>query len=143
MNGKRSARLLIDATPDQVRAVLLEPLQLPEWNPAFLRLTGPAPAIVEQRYPITVRPGLSGHFSYPSIETDRIEMRWDVPGFAETASWQLAQHGNRTEVTHRLQHAGPLATLLSPAYRGVAELRLARLAQRVADLEPRANRHRR
>ena len=96
MNGKQSARLLIDATPDQVRAVLLEPLQLPEWNPAFLHLTGPAPPIVDQRYPITVRPRLSGHFSYTSIETDRIEMRWDVPGFTETASWQLAQRGNRT-----------------------------------------------
>jgi hypothetical protein len=65
-------------------------------------------------------------------------MRWDVPGFTETASWQLAQHSNRTEVTHRLPHAGPLATLLSPAYRGVAELRLTRLAQRVADVVLRA-----
>jgi hypothetical protein len=134
MSSEQSARLLIDATTLQVRAVLLEPLRLPGWNPAFRRVTGPAQVIVDQRYSISVRPGLSGHFSYRSIERDRIDTRWDVRGFTETASWRVGQHGNRTEVIHGFEHTGPLAAVLSPAYRGVAELRLRRLAQRVADL---------
>jgi len=39
------------------------------------------------------------------------------------------RHGG-TVVTHSFEHQGPLARLLSNAYRGVAELRLDRLTQR-------------
>lgn len=88
-------------------------------------------AAVGEGYPITVRPGLAGHFRYTSIEPDRIDTRWEVPGFTETGSWQLRRHGNQTDVSHRFVHAGPIATALSRAYRGAAELRLARLDARV------------
>jgi hypothetical protein len=61
MSSEQSARLLIDATTLQVRAVLLDPLRLPEWNAALRRVTGPAPATVGGRNPIIVRPsGVTG-----------------------------------------------------------------------------------
>jgi hypothetical protein len=132
MSSEQSANLLIHATAQQTRATLLAPMSLPDWNPAFRSIAGPDAAVIGERYPITVRPGLAGYFEYTSIEPDRIETHWEVPGLSETGYWHLRQGGPGTDVSHGFRHAGPLAALLSPAYRGVARLRLDRLARRLS-----------
>jgi hypothetical protein len=68
----------------------------------------------------------------PTLEDQRIDTTWRVPGFHENGTWRFERHGPDTLVTHEFRHEGPLARLLSNAYRGVAELRLDRLAQRAA-----------
>ncbi|WP_285104593.1 SRPBCC family protein [Promicromonospora sp. MEB111] len=129
MSATGSASLLVDAPRPSVRAVLLDPLSLPAWNPAFLRMAGPSEAGLAARYRITVRPGLSGAFTYETIEPGLVRMAWRVPGFAETADWWLDAEGERTLVRHDFTHQGPLAAALRPAYQGVAGLRLDRLRQ--------------
>ncbi|MFQ6395274.1 SRPBCC family protein [Nocardia sp. KC 131] len=132
MISQQSAHLVIDARPDQVRAVLLDPLALPTWNPAFLGLTGSPEVAVGETYRITVPMGLSGTFTYTGIEADRIDTRWSVPGFTELGSWHVRPYGARTEVVHNFGHRGALAAILVPAYRNIAELRLDRLRAQVA-----------
>jgi hypothetical protein len=71
-----------------------------------------------------VRPGLTGWLEYTRIGRDRI-------GFDETGSWTIESSGGGTLVHHRFQHTGPLASALRHAYRGVAALRLQRLARAI------------
>ncbi|MFD6447581.1 hypothetical protein ACFWEJ_20925, partial [Promicromonospora sp. NPDC060204] len=111
MSATGSASLLVDAPRPTVHAVLLDALALPAWNPAFLRMTGPSEAGVSESdpfesdpsegglaapYRITVRPGLSGVFTYETVEPGHVRMVWQVPGFAETADWWLHTEGERT-----------------------------------------------
>jgi len=126
------ASALIDASPQAVRAVLLDPLTLAQWNPAFRSITGPATAVVGERYPITVLGGLAGHFRYDRIDGHRIDTAWQVPGFRETGTWVLRPYDSRTVVTHAFTKTGALAKLLGTALRDVAGLRLERLARRVS-----------
>ncbi|QNE20206.1 hypothetical protein F1D05_22720 [Kribbella qitaiheensis] len=121
----------IPADPAAIRHALLDALSLPEWNEAFLSVDGPADATVGVRYVLRVRPGLTGHLEYTAIETDRIDVSWQVPGFHETGSWIL---GPGNSVTHSFEHSGPLSAVLRPAYRGIAAVRLDRLANRIAQL---------
>ena len=127
----QQAELTVPASADDVRRVLLDPLGLPDWNEAFLSLSGPAEPVVGQSYRIRVRPGLTGNLVYDAIEPDRIEISWQVPGFHENGGWTLTPRGWSTVVRHTFTHAGPLAAALRHAYRGVAALRLARLAARL------------
>jgi hypothetical protein len=78
-----------------------------------------------------VRPGLTGWLEYTRIGRDRIDIAWHVPGFDETGSWTIESSGGGTLVHHRFQHTGPLASALRHAYRGVAALRLQRLARAI------------
>jgi hypothetical protein len=119
----------IPADPAAIRHTLLDALALPEWNEAFLAIDGPDEPTVGVRYALRVRPGMSGHLEYTAIEPDRIEISWQVPGFHETGSWIL---GPDHLVTHSFEQSGPLAAVLRPAYRGIAAVRLDRLANRVA-----------
>ncbi|TDU89437.1 polyketide cyclase/dehydrase/lipid transport protein [Kribbella voronezhensis] len=121
----------IPADPAAIRHALLDALSLPEWNEAFLAIDGPADAAVGVRYVLRVRPGLTGHLEYTVIQADRIDFTWQVPGFHETSSWVLGPDGT---VTHSFEQSGPLAAVLRPAYRGIAAVRLDRLANRVAQL---------
>jgi hypothetical protein len=128
--GPQSARALIRAPLPAVRAILLEPLSLPDWNPAFHTISGSATAMVGRDYPIVAR-GLRGRFAYTDITDARVDMAWRVPGFAETATWDLTSADGGTVVLHGFRHTGPLAVLLTRAYQGVAALRLQRLADRL------------
>ena len=121
----------IPADTAAIRHVLLDALQLPEWNEAFLSIHGPADASVGTSYALKVRPGLSGELQYTVIEPERIEIVWQVPGFREVGTWTITA-GN--QVTHTFEQTGPLATVLRPAYRNIATIRLARLANRVRQL---------
>jgi hypothetical protein len=134
------ALLSIPAPVQAIRHVLLRPLEFPDWNPAFRTLTGPPAATLGVRYPTAVRPGLSGQFWYTAITENHIETRWEMPAMAEVGTWDLHQHGALTPVTHALEHTGPLAKLLSGAFRGIADLRLARLADRAVALATSARR---
>ncbi|MGH9248264.1 MAG: SRPBCC family protein [Acidimicrobiales bacterium] len=125
------ANLAVAAAPAAVRRLLLDPLALPAWNPAFHSVQGspqPAPGL---RYAIRVRPGLSGSLEYTRIGPDRVDITWHVPGFRETGSWTLEPHGTGTLAHHQFEHTGPLASALRHAYQGVALLRLQRLAQQL------------
>jgi hypothetical protein len=125
-----ASHILVPAPLPTVRQILLEPTALAEWNPAFLSVGGPAAAIVGRRYPLTARGGLTGHWEYHSIEETLIEGGWHVSGLSESNSWRLLPHGSETHVTHSFTNRGTLAALLRPAFAGVADLRLGRLAER-------------
>jgi hypothetical protein len=86
--------------------------------------------MADEEYRLTVRPGLPGTFTYTVIEPSRIGMRWHVPGFTEFGRWSFRARDYGTEVEHGSGHHGSLAATLAPAYRGVARLRLTRLAER-------------
>jgi len=133
VNEQRATRL-IPGTPDRIHTVLTTPAALPDWNPAIHTLTGTGRAEIGRRYPITARGNLSGHLYYPVIEADRIEIHFKVQGLEEKGYWQLTQDGAATLVEHGFSHHGPLAVVLSAAFRGVVDLRLDRLGQRAAAL---------
>lgn len=124
------AERLLSASPHEIRAVLLDPLRLPDWNPAFATISGPAEAGIGRDYRITAR-GLPGEFSYTAIEPLTVGWTWRVPGFVEVGTWTMTANGSSTSVRHEFVHSGPLATVLRRAYRGVADLRLDRLATRL------------
>lgn len=130
------AELAIPATPDEVRRVLLDPLALPAWNPAFHSVAGPLQAAIGVQYRIRVRPGLTGVAEYTEISPNRIGLAWNVPGFHEVGSWTFEPRGAGTLARHEFQQSGPLATALRPAYRGVAGLRLQRLAEYLLTTPP-------
>jgi len=125
------ARSTIPARPDEIRAALLDVLALPQWNEAFVSLEGPPVPAVGTSYDLQVRPGLRGQLEYAAIEPGRIEIRWQVPGFRETGVWTIDESGL---VTHTFTQTGPLAALLKSAYRGIAKVRLERLAARLHQL---------
>jgi hypothetical protein len=122
-----TASLSIPATPAAIRALLLDPLALPLWNEAFVSINGPGTPVVGQTYALRVRPGLSGQLEYTAIEAERIEISWKVPGFRETGLWTIGPD----LVHHSFTQSGPLAAVLRPAYRGIAAVRLERLAARL------------
>ncbi|TCC57990.1 hypothetical protein E0H73_26950 [Kribbella pittospori] len=124
------ATLPIPADRSAIRAVLLDVLALPAWNEAFVSLSGPSVPAVGTPYALQVRPGLSGRLQYAAIEPNRIEIHWHVPGFRETGVWTIGPD----LVTHTFIQSGPLAAVLKPAYRGIAQVRLDRLAARVQQL---------
>ncbi len=128
--NEQIASTYIHESPSRVRAILRQPLAFPDWNPAFLAIQGPAEAIVGQVYAIRARPGLAGTFQYTQLDDDLIGISWQVPGLHETGSWRLRAEGAGTLVTHEFSHEGALARALRGAFRGVAELRVDRLAQR-------------
>lgn len=132
------ATSVIRATPTEVRRLLLDPLALPSWNPAFRSIDGPPNPAPGTRYAIRVRPSLTGSLEYTRIGRDRIDMTWDVPGFHETGSWTIERDDAGTLVQHRFEHTGPLASALRRAYRGVAPLRLQRLAHAIEHADSRA-----
>jgi Polyketide cyclase / dehydrase and lipid transport len=125
------ATLPIAASPKDIRRILLDPLGLPSWNEAFTSVDGPREPSPGVQYAIRTRPGLKGTLEYATITATQIEMVWQVPGFREVNSWTLHPDGAGTSVGHAFRHSGPLAAALSRAYRGVAALRLQRLAQQV------------
>lgn len=129
MSAAQSAALLLSAPSSLVHATLLDPGAFPAWNPAFRTLAGNGPGTLDERYTLTVRPGLTGHFWYETIEADHVVMRWEVPGFAELGTWDLTMDPGGTRVVHRFEHTGLLAAALTPAFKGVAQLRLDRLAE--------------
>lgn len=125
-----SSHILIPAPVHVVRRILLQPASLADWNPAFLSVRGPAEAIVGERYPLTGRGGLRGHWEYRAIGETLVEGYWQVPGLSETNTWRVLPHGEGTHVTHSFTNRGALAALLAPAFADVADLRLGRLAER-------------
>ena len=121
----------IHADPVAIRHVLLDALALPEWNEAFQAIDGPVEAGQGTQYSLRVRPGFAGELQYTVVEPDRIEITWQVPGFREVGTWTISAD---SQVTHSFDQSGPLATVLRPAYRNIATIRLARLANRVRQL---------
>lgn len=137
MSHQEQAQAHIHADAATVRNILLDPLALSRWNPAFLEIGGPASANTGVAHPIIVRPGLRGSFSYSRIEQTIIDMEWSVPGLRETARWSLTSAGTHTVVTHQFSHSGPLASVMRNSFRGVSTLRLARLAEQVQPVAKR------
>lgn len=115
----------------RVLKVLLEPQQLPRWNPAFLSLGGPREPHSGVRYPIMVHGGMHGFFEYLDIGARYVSTTWQVPGFRETGTWCLEPRGAATVVRHEYEHHGDQAGPL----RALAGLGLHRLADRVAASE--------
>jgi hypothetical protein len=125
------ATLPVPATAVDVHRILLDPRALPDWNPAFNAVVGPPTPQPGVSYAIRVRPGLTGTLEYTTITPHLVEITWQVPGFREIGSWTVEQQGASTVVSHEFRHSGPLASALRRNYRGVAALRLQRLAQRL------------
>ena len=120
---------LITAPAAVVRDILLRPLDLPSWNPAFLEIEGSPVAQTGQAYRLTALRGLRGTFRYDAIEADRIVMVWDVPGLHERCVWTVEPVDDGVRVGHEVERTGPLSILLRPALAGLADLRLDRLQQ--------------
>ncbi|KQP01177.1 SRPBCC family protein [Leifsonia sp. Leaf264] len=122
---------LLSAPLERVREVLLDPLALPHWNPAFVSVQGARAAIVGESYTLATIQGLRGTFGYTAIEPTSIGMTWSVPGMQETCSWTLQATDAGTLVTHEVNRSGPLAVALRGALSGLPGLRLDRLDQTV------------
>ena len=122
------ASAVIPASTEKIRRVLLDAAALPEWNEAFVLVEGPAEPTPGQPYSLRIRSGLTGRLEYSRVEPDLIGIIWNVPGFREVGLWTLGPEG---QVTHAFEHSGPLAAILRPAYRGIAAVRLQRLATRI------------
>lgn len=127
----QQAEMTIAAPAADIHRVLTEALALPDWNPAITAITGPTRPEAGVEYAIRVRPGLTGTLKYTTITPDRIDIDWQVPGFSEQSSWTLEPTDASTRAHHEFSHTGPLAAALRSAYRGVAGLRLQRLAERI------------
>lgn len=131
-----ASHILIPAPLKVVRQILLEPTSLAEWNPAFVSVTGRSLAVVGERYPLVARGGLRGHWEYRAIGESVIDAYWQVPGLAETSTWQLLPHHRGTHVRHSFSNHGAVATMLRGAFGNVADLRLGRLAERAEGRVP-------
>lgn len=130
-------RRRIPAPPQAIAAQLRRPLDLPGWNPLFASLTGGPDPTVGARYELSLRLGLRGSFAYSALDDDRIGMTWEVPGMREHCTWAIAAAPDGGSiVTHVVERSGPLAAVLSGATRGIADLRLDRLATVVGAVTP-------
>lgn len=118
----------VPAAPHSIAETLLDPLGLPGWNPLFRELRGRREPRVGEVYELVLSIGLRGSFSYTSQEANRVGMTWHVPGLREESSWTLRGVAGGTVVTHRLERTGSFAALIGHGIRGVADLRLERLA---------------
>jgi uncharacterized protein YndB with AHSA1/START domain len=119
---------IIAAPAELVRGILLRPLALPEWNPAFLAIAGSADAAIGHVHSLTVAGGLRGEFRYTAIEPDRVDMMWNVPGMLERCSWVLEPERRGTRVSHEVRRTGPLAIVLRSQTQTLPRLRLNRLS---------------
>lgn len=127
MTAERATRVVrADAAP--IRELLSRPLELPDWNPAFIDISGRPTAVEHEPYELLARGGLRGTFRYTAIIEDRVDMRWEVPGLRETSTWLMNPVPGGTQVVHEFEQRGPLAFALRRATRGIATLRLGRLA---------------
>lgn len=117
----------LHASLPRVLRVLLEPHQLPEWNPTFVSLGGPREPRTGVRYPITAIGGMHGFFEYLDIGARHVSTACRVHGFREAATWYLEPRRGATVVQHEFEHHGDHASL-----RALAGLGLYRLAGRVA-----------
>jgi len=123
---------LISAPAHIVRDTLLAATRLPEWNPAFIRVDGPARATVGTDYDLEGIRSLHGSLTYTRIDAHEIVMAWRVPLLSETGTWMLEQHGpGVTRVTHTVERRGALALALAHTLDTLPPLRLERLEQRV------------
>lgn len=113
-----------------VRAILLEPSALPEWNAGLRAITAGWRAQVGVRYPVAVRGGLTGYLLYTATGERRIETTWRIPGLAESNSWTLIPDGSGTLVRHAFENTGPVAMMLRGTFENAADVRLERLAER-------------
>ncbi|WUH93553.1 SRPBCC family protein [Streptomyces sp. NBC_00433] len=137
MTSTATGTRTVPATPDQVRALLLDPLKLPAWNPAFLSVAGPRTAAAGQDYDLRTLPNLHGALRYTEITRDRIRMEWTVPGMREQCEWVLHDAGGAgTRVDHAVTRSGPFAAVLRHALADLPGLRLDRLAETAPSASP-------
>lgn len=127
-----TSSLVIDAARDRIHDALTAAPQLPEWNPAFLHVDGPARPTVGADYALRAIRGMRGTLTYAHISPHTITMMWTVPLLTEVGTWHLAADSSptRTHVTHTVERRGPLAALLWHTLDGLPVLRLERLAHR-------------
>lgn len=121
----------IPAPPAKITTLLLRPLDLPAWNPAFLSMDGGSEAVVGQPRPITVTGGWPGTFEYTQIASGFIAMDWHAPGLRECCDWTLVARDTGTLVTHSITRTGLLSVPLRGALAGLPGLRFDRLAQQL------------
>jgi hypothetical protein len=119
----------IAAPADLLRGILLRPLALPAWNPAFLAIGGGGDAAVGHPHSLTVTGGLRGELRYLAIEAERVQMEWNVPGMLERCSWVLEPEHGGTRVSHEVQRTGPLAIMIRNQTVTLPRLRLDRLSE--------------
>ena len=121
------------ASPATIAAPLLRPLGLPAWNPLFSKLIGRREPRIGDEYELVLSVGLRGSFSYSSLDPEAIGITWQVPGMREESVWIIRAVPGGSLVSHRLDRTGPLAHLMGGGIRGVAHLRLERLARVARD----------
>jgi hypothetical protein len=130
-----TATAAIRASTREISAILLDATAMADWNPALLSVGGPpGPAEVGLLYPVVLRPGFHGHMVYRTVEAGRIDIDYRFPVLGlEQGTWRLESRGgseSATRVVHTFTHPGFVGKLTAGIFRGVAELRVARLAER-------------
>ena len=138
MTTHATGTAVIDAPLTTIRDTLLAAPELPEWNPAFRCVTGPARATLDAAYELEAIRGMRGTLTYPEIQEHRIVLSWHVPMLSEHGAWELEERGpGCTVVTHTVQRQGPLAIMLGPTLATLPTLRLDRLVERATSPQPR------
>jgi len=133
---RRCAEISVPAAPQEVLAVLLQVAGLAEWNPAFSDVRADGPVVIGVPVPIRVQGILDGALVYDQVSSTGIDMTIRIPGLREHGSWRVRADGAATVVTHEFTQHGPLAVLLEPGTRNVADLRVGRLRDRLAERPP-------
>ncbi|MGB4777676.1 SRPBCC family protein [Microbacterium sp.] len=117
-----------------IREALVSATQLPEWNPAFVRVGGPTVATVDVEYELETIMGRHGSLTYTRIEPDRIVMTWRVPLLRERGTWLIEEHGPaHTRVTHSVERHGALVAAIAHTLGTLPQLRLDRLTARARE----------
>lgn len=125
----------VNAPIAALRDILLAAPKLPEWNPAFVRLTGASYAAEGSAYELETIRGLRGILTYTHVQERIIEFSWNIPMLTETGIWNLIEDGRGcTMVTHTVQRGGPLALVLAHTLQTLPRLRLDRLVERAQQL---------
>ncbi|GAB3599146.1 SRPBCC family protein [Microbacterium tumbae] len=131
--NQATGTMILDAPIRPVRDTLLAATRLPEWNPAFVRVSGIDPAVRGAEYALEAIRGLRGKLTYTQTESYTIAFSWEVPLLSETGLWQLAEPSpGRTLVTHTVERRGALAMALVHTLGTLPGLRLERLSERLS-----------
>lgn len=120
------------ASTERIAQIVCDAARLPEWNPALVEVEASGQAREHRRYRMRAIRGLRGYLVYTLISPECVEMTMQVQGLREEGYWLLEPSGDGTRVEHGFSHTGLLGHLLGPAFQGVAELRVDRLAERAA-----------
>lgn len=130
-----ASRRIIPSDANTIGAILTDIGSLHEWNPALRSVaTTDHAAFINHTYNVsTVLPG-PADLTYIVMSKNLVVWRLNVLGGREIGEWELSDSPQGTLVVHRMTNSGLMFTAAARQMRNVPDLRLERLARRVATL---------